>query len=171
MWACGQVGRPTLGSNIIRGPGCIPCKAHAGGTPVALQVYANKIGWHTSEAQRSKEPCMEVSIFLRQYANEYTLGNIYAVTPTGKLTPCRRSAGLSAWKFHDGMHLGQGSAPSKKKKFSRYISNIRSLGYRKSSSKLDVNTLIFVMVRKKLFHPAWGTIFVTVRVQIETIKV
>ena len=42
--------------------------------PVAPQVYANNEGWRTPEAQRWKEPCMEVCIFLRQYAKEYTLG-------------------------------------------------------------------------------------------------
>jgi len=35
-------------------PGCIPCKTHAGGTPVAPQVCANGEGWPTPEAQRLK---------------------------------------------------------------------------------------------------------------------
>ena len=33
---------------------CIPCKAHAGGTPVAHQVYANVGGWRTPEVQSQK---------------------------------------------------------------------------------------------------------------------
>ena len=60
-------------------PGCLPCKAHAGVTPVAPQVYAKDEGWHTPVAQRSKQPL-----------------SIHAATPTGKLTPRRRSSGLSA---------------------------------------------------------------------------
>ena len=78
-------------------PGCIPCTTHAGGTPVVSQVYANVEGWRTLEVQRSKEPCVEICMLLRQYAKEYTLGYMYAATTTGKLAPRQRSSGLSAW--------------------------------------------------------------------------
>ena len=76
---------------------CIPCRTHAGGTPVTPLVYANFEGWHTPEAQRSKGPCVEVAILLRQYAKEHILSYIHAATPTGKLTPSWTSSGLSAW--------------------------------------------------------------------------
>ena len=76
-------------------PGCIPCKTDAGGTPVTPQVYAKVEGRCTPEVQRSKEPCIDICILLRQCAKEYSLGNIQAVTPTGKVTPHRRSSGLS----------------------------------------------------------------------------
>ena len=78
-------------------PGCIPCKTHAGVTPVAHHVYATLEGWRTPEVRRSKEPCAEIAVLLHQYAKEYRLGYIHAATPTRKLTPRRRSSGLSAW--------------------------------------------------------------------------
>ena len=59
---------------------------HFGNTPVAPQVYANVGGWRTPEVQRSKEPFIELWIFLRQYAKDYDLGYIQTATPTGKLT-------------------------------------------------------------------------------------
>ena len=62
-------------------PGCIQCKPHAGGTPVASQVYAKVEGWRTPEVQRSKEPCAEICVLLRPYAKDYSLG---------KCTPLRR---------------------------------------------------------------------------------
>ena len=49
-------------------PGCIPCKPHARGTPVASQVYAKVEGWRTDEVQRSKEPCAETCFLLRPCA-------------------------------------------------------------------------------------------------------
>ena len=76
---------------------CIPCKPHAGGTPVASQVYAKVKGWRSHEVQRSKEPCAEICFLLPPRAKDYSLGNIHAATPMGKLTPRRRSWGLSAW--------------------------------------------------------------------------
>ena len=78
-------------------PGCITCKPHAGGTPVASLVYAKAEGWRAPEVQRSKEPCAEICFLLRLYAKDYSLGYIHAATPTGKLTPRRRSLGLSTW--------------------------------------------------------------------------
>ena len=36
-------------------------------------------------------------MLLRQHAKEHSLGYIHAATPAGKLTPLRRSLGLSAW--------------------------------------------------------------------------
>ena len=59
-------------------PGCIPCKTHAGVTPVAPQVYAKVEGLRTPEVQRSKEPFIEIYILLRQQAKEYSLSNIQA---------------------------------------------------------------------------------------------
>ena len=44
-------------------PGCIPCKTHAGGTPVAPQVYSIVGGWRTPEMQTPKEPCFKMWIF------------------------------------------------------------------------------------------------------------
>ena len=43
-------------------PGCITCTTHAGGTPVAHQVYTNVKGCRTPEVQRSREPCIETCI-------------------------------------------------------------------------------------------------------------
>ena len=36
-------------------PGCIPCKTHVGGMPVAPQGYASVEDWSTLEVQRTKE--------------------------------------------------------------------------------------------------------------------
>ena len=44
-------------------PGCIPCKTHAGGTPVAPQVYVNVGGWRTPEVQRSKNRASRCGFF------------------------------------------------------------------------------------------------------------
>ena len=76
-------------------PRFIPCKPHAGGTPVAPQVYANVGSWRTPERQRSKELCIEICILSLQYAKEYSFGYIHAITPTRKLTPLWISSGLS----------------------------------------------------------------------------
>ena len=77
-------------------PGCIPCISHSRGTPLVPQVYANVEGWRTPEVQRSEELCVEVCILIGQHAKEYNLGYIHVATPTGKLTPRRRSLFLSA---------------------------------------------------------------------------
>ena len=68
-------------------PGCIPCKTHAGVTPVL------KVGVHL----RCKDQKNGASRFAFYYAKEYCLGYIYAATPTRKLTPRQRSSGLGAW--------------------------------------------------------------------------
>ena len=73
------------------------CKTHAVAMPAAPHVYAKVEGCHTPEVQRSKEPSVEIYIIIHQYTKEYSLGYIHAVMPTGKLTPHRRSLGLSAW--------------------------------------------------------------------------
>ena len=88
---------PKRGAYTPCGLGCIPCKPHAGGTPVASQVYAKVEGWRTPEVQRLKEPCAEICVLLRPYAKDDSLGKVHAATPTGKLAPHRRSSGLSAW--------------------------------------------------------------------------
>ena len=80
-----------------REPECIPCRTHAGSTPVTPLVYSNFEGWRTPEVQRSKGPCVEITILLRQYAKEHRLSYIHAATPIGKLTPRRKFSGLSAW--------------------------------------------------------------------------
>ena len=61
-------------------PGCIPCRTHAGVTPVDPQVYAKVEGWRTPEVQRSKGLYVEICILLRQHAKEYSLGYIHAAT-------------------------------------------------------------------------------------------
>ena len=76
-------------------PGCIQCKTHAWGTPVAPQVYNKVESWRTPEVQRSKEPCVEICILLRQYAKQYNLGYIHATTQTRKRIQRRSSSGLS----------------------------------------------------------------------------
>ena len=73
--------------------GCIPCKTHAGGSPVGPQMSADLLCWHTPKVYIFKEPCAEICISLRQFTKEYSIGYIHTVTPTGKLTPRRRSSG------------------------------------------------------------------------------
>ena len=83
--------------SLLEQPGCIPCKFHAGVTPLAPELYAKVEGWRTPEVKESKEPCVEICILLLQNAKEYSLGYIHAATPTRILTPRRRFLGLSAW--------------------------------------------------------------------------
>ena len=52
-------------------PGCIPCKPHAGGAPVASQVHVEVEGWRKPEVQRSKEPYAEMCFLLRPYAKAF----------------------------------------------------------------------------------------------------
>ena len=59
------------------GPGCIPCKPHAGGEPVACPECAKCEGWRTPEEQRSKDLCAEIFL-LRLYTKDYSLGYIHA---------------------------------------------------------------------------------------------
>ena len=82
--------------SFVHLPGCIPCKTHARVTPVDRQVYVKVECWRTPEVHRSKGLYVEICILLRQCAEEYSLGYIHAAMPTGKLTPRRRSLGLSA---------------------------------------------------------------------------
>ena len=59
-------------------PECIPCRTHAGRTPVTPLVYANFEGWRALEAQRSKGPCVKITILLRQDAKEHRVSYIHA---------------------------------------------------------------------------------------------
>ena len=78
----------------LKQPVCIPCKTHAGVPPVARQVYAKVTGWWCKDR---KNPVSRFALNYASTTNEYSLGHIHAATPTGKLTPCRRSSGLSSW--------------------------------------------------------------------------
>ena len=78
-------------------PGCIPCKTHAGGMPLAPQMHARAEGLHAPEVQRLKELCIEICIQLYQYVEQYNLGSIHTAMLTRRLAPCQRSLGVSAW--------------------------------------------------------------------------
>ena len=56
---------------------------------------ANFEGWRTPEAQRSKGPCVEITILLRQYAKEHKLYLCHHADRKANSTP--ESSGLSAW--------------------------------------------------------------------------
>ena len=43
-------------------------------------MYANFEGWRITEVHRSKEPCAESCVLIRQYAKECSLGYIHAAT-------------------------------------------------------------------------------------------
>ena len=65
--------------------------------PVATQKYNNGQGWPATEVKRSKEPWVEISTFLCQYAKEYQSGHIHTAMPKGKQTPHQRCLGLKPW--------------------------------------------------------------------------
>ena len=74
-------------------------------TPVIRQVHANVEGWRTLEVQRSKELSVEILNLLRQYAKEYSLRYISAVTPR-HATPILTNSAFDALSSPSKKNIG-----------------------------------------------------------------
>ena len=79
-------------------PGCILCKTHAGGTPVAPQVYANVESWRTPTRQQE----ISTPEIFGPKCMKSTLGALVAATRNSQTFPKESLKKMFIWKSWQG---------------------------------------------------------------------